>query len=109
MKQCNLNHDFLPEDDVYGDQAFCTKHVRARVDKIKIKTANEDFADSKARAVLELCDPDGHCCQTSPDGRGLYNGNTREKGQIEVYSDTTILGECAYEVIYMLTLVLVYL
>ena len=60
---------------------------------------------SRCRAVMEICDSDGNCCQTSPDGRGLYNGKYRASGQTDVYSNTTILGNCAQEVISILILI----
>ena len=67
---------------------------------ITTKTGTIKDAQSDARAVLEICDKDGNCCQTTPDGRGLDNpGNDRESGQTDTYTDTALLGNCANEVI----------
>ena len=52
--------------------------------------------------MVEICDSQGTCCQTS----SLDNaGKDREKGQTDVYTNTAILGNCAQEVIHILTLV----
>ena len=72
---------------------------------IAIKMGDGKWDGSKCRAVMEICDGDGNCCQTSPDGRGLYNGKYRASGQTDVYSNTTILGNCAEEVISILILI----
>ena len=74
------------------------------VSTIAIKTGTSEHDESDCRAVMEICDGDGNCCQTSPDGRGLHNGNYRAIGQTEVYTNTTILGNCAQEVICMFDL-----
>ena len=65
---------------------------------IATKTGPGENDRSTCRAVLEICDDGGNCCQTSADGRGLYSGQIREIGQTDVYTDTTILGNCAQEV-----------
>ena len=69
---------------------------------IATKTGIDKYAGSKARVVMEICDSQGTCCQTSPDGRGLDNPGQedREIGQTDVYTNTTILGNCAQEVIH---------
>ena len=70
------------------------------VSSIAIKTGTVKDAGSDCRAVMEICDKDGNCCQTTPDGRGLDNpGNDREKGQTDTYTDAALLGSCANEVI----------
>ena len=71
---------------------------------IAIKTGSGKWDGSNARAVLEICNSESVCCQTSSAGRGLYNGKYRGAGQTEVYKNTTILGNCAQEVISILTL-----
>ena len=71
---------------------------------ISTKTGTRTFAESPARVVVEICDSQGTCCQTSSDG--LDNpGQDRRKGQTDVYTNTAILGNCTQEVIHILTLV----
>ena len=66
---------------------------------ITVKTSAEEYAESLARVVLDLCGSEGGCCQTSKDGRGLDNpGEDRRKGQTDVYTATSILGNCAEQV-----------
>ena len=68
---------------------------------ITVKTSAEVYADSSARVVLDLCGSEGGCCQTSTDGGGLDNpGEDRRKGQIDVYTATSILGNCAQQVVW---------
>ena len=68
---------------------------------IATKTSDRGYAGSKARLVVEICDSHGTCCQTSSDG--LDNpGQYRKSGQTNVYTNTTILGNCAQEVIQVL-------
>ena len=68
---------------------------------ITTKTGTMSSADSSARVVLELCGSGGGCCQTSTDGRGLDNpGEDRRKGQTDVYTATSILGNCAEQVVW---------
>ena len=67
---------------------------------ITVKTSAEEYAESLARVVLDLCGSEGGCCQTSTDGRGLDNpGEDRRKGQTDVYTATSILGNCAEQVV----------
>ena len=66
-------------------------------DSIKTRSGHQDFGSS-CRAVLEICDSRGNCCQTSEDGRGLYPGQPRKSGETNVYTNRTILGNCAQEV-----------
>ena len=73
------------------------------VSTIATKTGTDVNAASTARVVVESCDSQGTCCQTSSDG--LDNpGQDREIGQTNVYTNTAILGNCAQEVIHILTL-----
>ena len=66
---------------------------------ITTKTGTVEHAESLARVVLELCGSGGGCCQTSTDGRGLDNpGEDRRVGQTDVYTATSILGNCAEQV-----------
>ena len=68
---------------------------------ITVKTSAEEYAESLARVVLDLCGSEGGCCQTSTDGRGLDNpGEDRRKGQTDVYTATSILGNCAEQVVW---------
>ena len=63
---------------------------------IAIKTGTVNAAESGCRAVMEICDEQGNCCQTSTTGNGLDNpGDDREKGQTDIYTNTTLLGNCA--------------
>ena len=68
----------------------------------KTGTINEN-AGSNARVLVEICDSQGTCCQTSSGG--LDNpGQDRAVGQTDIYTNTAILGNCAQEVIHILTL-----
>ena len=69
------------------------EHVSA----IAIKTGNARDDGSSCRAVVEICDCQNNCCQTSPDGQN------REVGQTDVFTNKTILGSCAQEVTDILT------
>jgi len=61
------------------------------VSTIAIKTGTEGSAESRARVVVEICDSQGTCCQSS----SLDNpGKDRERGQTDVYTNTEILGNC---------------
>merc|ERR1719385_150661 len=80
----------------FGHQTSATS-LGEHVSTIAIKMGDGKWDGSKCRAVMEICDGDGNCCQTSPDGRGLYNGKYRASGQTDVYSNTRILGNCAQE------------
>ena len=72
------------------------------VSTIATKTGTSQDSASNARVVVEICDSQGTCCQTS----SLDNpGQDREKGQTDVYTNTAILGNCTQEVIHILTLV----
>ena len=69
---------------------------------IAIKTGTKKYDGSSCRAVMEICGHGhGNCCQTSPDGRGLDNPDVQDRmiGQTDIYTNTTILGNCAEEVI----------
>ena len=73
------------------------------VSTIATKTGSRRYAGSNARLVVEICDSQGTCCQTSSDG--LDNpGQDRAVNQTDVYTNTTILGNCAKEVTHFLTL-----
>ena len=81
-------------------ELLLTSSSGPHVSSITTKTGTTKGAPSYARKVLEICDKDGNCCQTTPDGRGLDNpGNDRESGQTDTYTDTALLGNCANEVI----------
>ena len=72
------------------------------VSTIATKTGTVDHAGSNARVVVEICDSQGACCQTSSDGKGLdHPGEDREIGQTDVYTNTAILGNCAEGVIHV--------
>ena len=65
--------------------------------QISIKTGTIEDGNSNSGAQMEICDIKGVCCKTSfldnePD-------DDRESGQTDVYTDHTILGYCAEEVI----------
>ena len=71
--------------------------------RIVTKTGTDQNAASNARVVVEICAREGTCCQTSSDG--LDNpGQDREIGQTDTYTNAAILGNCAQEVVYILTL-----
>ena len=70
--------------------------------KIATKTGTRSGVDSGSGVVVEICDSQGTCCQTSSDGKGLdHPGKDREKGQTDEYTDTAILGTCAQGVIHV--------
>ena len=59
---------------------------------IAVKTGDLDYASSDAHAELEICDGNGVCCKTAEQ---LDNsGDDRERGEIDVYKDSAILGTC---------------
>ena len=72
---------------------------------IAIKTGTGKNDGSNCRAVMEICDSQGSCCKTTSDGSGLHPGQNREIGQIDVYTNKTILGNCSDEVIHILVLI----
>ena len=65
--------------------------------QITIKTRGGKWDGSVCRALMEICDSRGHCCQTSPEGKGLYNPGRKNRriNQTDVYKSTKILGNCA--------------
>ena len=81
------------------------KPLPGHVSRIAIKTGTGRYDGSSCRAVMEICDSHGNCCQTSPDGRGLDNPERQDRriGQIDVYTNATILGTCAQAVIKIFT------
>ena len=71
-----------------------------KVSSISIKTGSIQKAESDCKAVMEICDVERNCCQTSVDGRGLDNpGLDRQRGKTDVYTTPSLLGNCAQEVI----------
>ena len=67
-----------------------------QVSGIVIKTGTVPNAQSNCSAVMEICDKDRHCCQTTPNGKGLdHPGKDRGSGQTDIYTNTAILGNCA--------------
>ena len=67
-----------------------------QVSSIAIRTGTVQNAESDCRAVMEICDKDGHCCQTTPNGKGLdHPGKDRRSGQTDIYTSTAVLGNCA--------------
>ena len=70
------------------------------VSSIVIKTGTVQHAESNCTTVLKICDHYGNCCRTSPN---LDNpGVDRAKGQIDRYTNKTLLGSCAQKVINMI-------
>ena len=62
--------------------------------EVSIKTGNIKYAQSDCAADLEICDAQGNCCKTSD----LNNPwDDRESGNIDPYTEQTILGSCANE------------
>ena len=76
--------------------------------QITIKTRSGKWDGSVCRALMEICDSRGNCCQTSPEGKGLYNPGrkNRQINQTDVYKSTKILGNCAKEVGYVWILII---
>ena len=69
--------------------------------EVAIKTGAMEDAESSARALLEICDDKGNCCNTSGSGLGLDNPGTsdRVRGGTDIYSDKAILGTCSEVII----------
>ena len=64
--------------------------------KIRTKTLGGSYDASKAAVMLELCNGEGRCCQTSSlDNPGEED---REKYKEDVYTDEAILGNCTKKV-----------
>ena len=70
----------------------------ATVLKVVIKTRPREPDRRNALVKMRICDLDQNCCDTSPD---LYQPeiNDQEPGQVHVFTNTTILGNCSQEVI----------
>ena len=66
------------------------------VSSIAIKTGTVQSAESHCAAMLEICDHDGKCCNTSSN---LNNpGLDRGSGKIDKYTEQSLLGSCAQKV-----------
>ena len=64
--------------------------------KIRTKTLGGSYDASKAAVMLELCNGEGRCCQTSSlDNPGEED---RDKYKEDVYTDEAILGNCTKKV-----------
>ena len=80
--------------------ALKANSLGGKVSSISIKTGSIQKAESDCKAVMEICDVERNCCQTSVDGRGLDNpGSDRQRGKTDVYTTPSLLGNCAQEVI----------
>ena len=93
---------FPPSLKAFSAAGRVTKIPPGHVSTISTKTGTRKYSESPARVVVEICDIHGICCQTSSSGRGLENGNDRKNGQTDVYTSTSILGNCAQEVSHIL-------
>jgi len=69
------------------------------VTTIAVKTGTARYANSSCRAVMEICDAEGNCCRTSEKGQGLDNPGIPDHvhGEIDIYTNSTILDNCAQE------------
>ena len=90
---------FPPSLKAFSAAGRVTKIPPGHVSTISTKTGTRKYSESPARVVVEICDIHRTCCQTSSTGRGLENGNDRKNGQTDVYTSTSILGNCAKEVL----------
>ena len=81
--------DFVPQVSI--------KKSKSSVSEVSIKTGTIEDAGTLARALLEICDDEGNCCNTSQSGLGLDNPGTtdRVRGGTDVYSDKAVLGTCS--------------
>ena len=80
--------------------ALKANSLGGKVSSISINTGSIQKAESDCKAVMEICDVERNCCQTSVDGRGLDNpGLDRQRGKTDVYTTPSLLGNCAQEVI----------
>ena len=91
----------------FGELSMTTIHIeglgilfpggKSFVSQVAIKTGTIEDAETVARALLEICDDEGNCCNTSQSGLGLDNPGTsdRVRGGTDVYSDQAILGTCS--------------
>ena len=66
-----------------------------QLQEIAIKTGGAPHSGSTCHVVMEVCDGHGKCCQTSSDGLDNPGHVDREIGEIDIYTNTTILGNCA--------------
>ena len=65
--------------------------------KVRTKTLGGSYDASKAAVMLELCNGEGRCCQTSSlDNPGEEDRNYYNKE--DVYTDEAILGNCTKKV-----------
>jgi len=69
------------------------------VTTIAVKTGTARYANSSCRAVMEICDAQGNCCRTSEKGQGLDNPGIPDHvhGETDIYTNRTILDNCAQE------------
>ena len=74
-----------------------------QLQEIAIKTGGGAYDGSSCHVVMEVCDGHGKCCQTSSVGLDNPGHIDREIGKTDIYTTTTILGNCAEAVmcIYM--------
>ena len=70
-----------------------------QLQEIAIKTGGAAHSGSTCHVVMEVCDGYGWCCQTSSDGLDNPGLVDRETGETDIYTNTTILGNCAEAVI----------
>ena len=74
-----------------------------QLQEIAIKTGGAPHSGSTCHVVMEVCDGYGWCCHTSSEGLDNPGHVDRETGETDIYTNTTILGNCAEAVkcIYM--------
>ena len=70
-----------------------------QLQEIAIKTGGVAHSGSTCHVVMEVCDGYGWCCQTSSEGLDNPGHVDREIGETDIYTNTTILGNCAEAVI----------
>ena len=66
-----------------------------QLQEIAIKTGGAPHSGSTCHVVMEVCDGHGKCCQTSSEGLDNPGHVDRETGETDIYTNMTILGNCA--------------
>ena len=61
--------------------------------EIAIKTGDKDYAGSDVPMRMKICDQEDNCCLTAENLHHQF-GNDRERGSLDVYADSDLLGNC---------------
>ena len=61
--------------------------------EIAIKTGDKDYAGTDVPMRMKICDQEDNCCLTAGNLHHQF-GNDRERGSLDVYADSDLLGNC---------------